>query len=497
MFDKTIKIESIPTQGDVFTVQEGIKSEINADKWSQSTKPEVPFAKIFYLNDHDSRLYLASDTYVQLILGSGVVITGDSSSAVKKVQKWFADNYIEEKIEDVMHSYVIAGNAFFERLFKSKRMLDIDEIDVTTIVGAKRDKHNNISEYIQYVNDRENPLQAKDVAHLKFTSRRQELFGRSLFQSVVTPKVVDGLATDSSIEEMWKIERAMVKIFQAYASPMMMIHFEDVGEDFIKDKQQEFQKMGAGAKILTDKAFKAEVFEVNPASKFDKYIEHMEKDIIEAGAQFATQIFTAGFTARASSESSTDMIKLKIKRVGKRFGQQFTKQVIDWYLQGQNIDPKKSNIRMDFKFDSESVLTPQDVAALFEKGVIRRSEVRKYLAEDTTVEIDMDDMEDTAPITSVTPTNDMGKEKPEEKPEDGEKKTTAQKRNEELFAEAIESIVNDEKMTKKKMLEKLTMEVNERKNRELIRDKSEKELLDKKQKILDRIGESVGELKID
>lgn len=431
MFDKHYDLSAIPSQGSIFVATEGVKSEVSMDKWAGSTKPEVPFAKIFYLNDHDSRLYLASDTYVQLILGSGMVITGDRPSAVKKVQKWLADNYIEEIVEDGMHSYVIAGNLFYERLFKSKRMLMIDEIDVTTIVNATRNENGEIIQYIQHVNDKDIPLEKKDVAHLKFSNRRKEIFGRSLFQSIIAPKTIDGIETVSSVEQMWKIEEAMVKIFQAYASPMMMIHFEDVGEDFIRDKQEEFKKMGAGAKVLTDKAFKAEVFEVNPASKFDKYIEHMEKDVIEAGGQFASQILTAGFTARASSESATDIIKLKIKRIARRFGQQFTKEVIDWYLTGQGEDPLKANIKTNFKFDTEAVLMPQDVAALFEKGVIKRSEVRKYLAENTDVEIDMTDMEDTLPITSVTPTDKMGKETPSEKPKDGKVKTTAQKQSEE------------------------------------------------------------------
>ena len=436
MFDKTYNLSPISNQGEFVTVTEGVKSEINANEWAENTKPEVPFAKIFYLNDHDSRLFLSSDTYVQLILGSGMVITGDKPASVKKVKKWIDDNYIEEKVEDGMHSYVITGNLFFERLFKSKRMLDIDEVDVTTIIGAKRDRHANISAFIQHVNDKNIELSLNDTAHLKFSNRRKELFGRSLFQSIISPKIVDGKETLSSVEEMWKIEQAMVKIFQAYASPMMMIHFEDVGEDFIKDKQQEFAKMGPGAKVLTDKAFKAEVFEVNPASKFDKYIDHMETNVIEAGGQFASQIFTAGFTARASSESSTDMIKLKIKRVGRRFGLQFTKEVLDWYLKGQGMDPKKENIRCNFKFDSESVMTPQDVIAAFEKGVIKRSEVRAYLAEDTTLPIDMTDMEDSLPITSVTPTNDMNPDAKAKKADadkvkpDGIKKTTKQKQAE-------------------------------------------------------------------
>ena len=37
-------------------------------------EPEVNFEDLFYVNDHDARLSLASDTYVQLILGSGLKV---------------------------------------------------------------------------------------------------------------------------------------------------------------------------------------------------------------------------------------------------------------------------------------------------------------------------------------------------------------------------------------------------------------------------------------
>jgi len=415
MFDTNYP-ERIETQGNVKIFNEGVISEVNFNEWSQDTKPEVPFAKIFYLNDHDSRLYLATDTYVQLILGSGMKLTGDNQKAVAALEKWIHANFIEEKLEDGAHSYVIAGNVCYELILKGKKVIDIDEVDITTITGAVRDKHGSVKSYIQHVNDKDIPLPASRIAHLKFTNRRQELWGRCLAQSVVSPKIVNGKQVDSAIEEMWKIENAMVKIFQSYASPMMMIQFEDVGEDFIEDKQQEFSKVGAGAKIITDKAFKAEIFEVNPASKFDKYIEHYEKNVLESGTQFAQQIFTAGFTARASSESSSDMIKLKIKRVQRRYGLQLVQQIFNHVLVSLGFRPSKVNLQVDFVFDSESVLTIQDVIGLFEKGGIRRSELRKYLTDNTDLTPDPDDMEDTVPITSVTPTDDMGSnDKPDNK----------------------------------------------------------------------------------
>ena len=406
MFDKIV-IERIESSGEAIVVTEGVTSELDAARWSKETKPEVDFATMFYLNDHDSRLYLASDTYVQLILGSGMIISGENQKAIKSLQAWIDDNSIEEKLEDGAYSYVIAGNVIFELIIKGKKILDIKEVDITTMIGAERTKKGIIKSYTQYVNDKDIPLPAKTIAHLKFSNRRQEMWGRALAQAIVTPKIVNGKEIDSAIEEMWKIENAMVKIFQSYASPMMMIQFEDVGEDFIKDKQQEFKKMGAGAKIITDKAFKAEIFEVNPASKFDKYIEHYEKNILEAGTQFATQIFTAGFTARASSESSTDMIKLKIKRIQRRYGLQLKRTIFDLVLKGLGFNPEKVKLKVDFAFDSESVLTIQDVIGLFEKGGIRRSELRKYLKDNTDLTPDPDDMDDTLPVTSVTPTDKM------------------------------------------------------------------------------------------
>ena len=293
------KIEPMDFGGSLSVVEDYDEghSEVNVDEWAEGTKPEVSFAKCFYLNDHDSRLQLSSDTYVQLIHGLGITVNGDDKDAVEKVQDWFREIGFEEKLEDGTHSYVIAGNVMFE---KAPMMADVTEVDITTIKSAKRLKNNKIKYYTQFVNNSEKKLPADKFTVLKFTNRRLEIWGRSLFQSIISPKMIKGKEIESAVEEMWRIEHAMVKILEADYRTMMIIWFKDVGEQFIKDKEQEFKKLGPGAKILTDKEFEVKIFEVNPASKFDKYIEHYEKDVIETGTQFANQIITAGFTARES-----------------------------------------------------------------------------------------------------------------------------------------------------------------------------------------------------
>lgn len=403
-------IEAVHSGGSLSVIEESDHAELDIDEWSEGSKPEVAFGKAFYLNDHDSRLFLSSDTYVQLIHGLGIKVDGKDDKAVTKVKEWFKEIGFEEKLEDGTHSYVIAGNVMFE---KFPMMADIKEVDITTVKSAKRLKNGEIKYYNQRVNSKDIKLPAKKYALLKFSNRRREVWGRSLFQSIIAPKVINGKSIDSAVEEMWRVEHAMVKIFQAYASPMMMIYFKDVGEQFIKDKEQEFKKLGPGAKILTDKEFEAKVFEVNPSSKFDKYVEHYEKDVIETGTQFANQIITAGFTARASSESATDVIKLKVRSIQKRYGRQIVSELVNPYLDALTKGwGKKAEIIVDFIFDSESVLTIQDAVNLFEKGILGRQEMRKYIAKSTDVEVDKDDTDDSPPITSVTPTNDLRTSQP-------------------------------------------------------------------------------------
>lgn len=490
MFDK-IELNPLKSSGSAIIVHEGVKTEVNYNEWSQNTKPEVPFSKIFYLNDHDSRLYLATDTYVQLIMASGIRISGKNQKAVKYLQEWIEDTFFEEMIEDGCHSYVIAGNCMFELLFKGKKFIGIDEVDITTMVGAERTKSGKVLKYIQYVNDKENPIDAKYIAHLKFTNRKQELWGRALAQSIVVPKVVNGREQESAIEEMWKIENAMVKIFQSYASPMMMIQFEDVGEDFIEDKQEEFKKLGAGAKIITDKAFTAKIFEVNPASKFDKYIEHWEQNIVEAGSQFASQMFTAGFTARASSEDTSDMIKLKIRRVQRRFGLQINKTIFDVVLKAGGFKPENAKIKVDFPFEKESLLEIKDIIGLFEKQGIKRSELRQFLAKTTDLEIDLEDMDDTLPLTSVTPVDKMG-----DKPAEPEVPQLEMIDMEKRILETLKDIHGGVKQTKKDMKESLKKEIDKREELLRVKDNEEKAIREKKLKVLDSIEKGIKETKL-
>ena len=160
------------------------------------------------------------------------------------------------------------------------------------------------------------------------------------------------------------------------------------------------------------------------------------------------------------------------------------------------FNPKIVDIKVDFQFDSESVLSIQDVTALFEKGTIKRSDVRAYLAENTDVKIDMADMEDTLPITSVTPTDQMGGQNKEpeipEPPKPTESVTLNTSYNEEKN-KVLQEILNDVKMTKKEIRLRLQEQIDTKEHHESIKLNEESELRSKKMQILDKLNDTMRE----
>ena len=367
--------------------------------------PEVMHATAFELVRHDSRLTLSDDTYVQLIMGAGLRIKVKQKGINKKVQNWSERIKLEEKIEDGLHSLIQCGSMMFER---EKGASQIVEIDMATMISAVRNTDGEVKKYLQDADGMGaiNALDPETISHFKLTNTRREVWGRGLFHSLFAVRNV-GEDEISPIVANWKMQSDMVKIFDSYASPIMMIHFKDAGEQWIKKYETELKKMKAGTKIITDKEFDAKVFEVNGAAKFAEYVNHLEKNVIEPGTQFPLAFFTDGFSSSNVAEVSESTFGKKVKRIQKKVAKQIKRDFVMKYIKVIAPAVSTDDVTVAFEIESKSEIGNDQVLLYFEKGVITRSEARNHLVKKSTIEMDETDMENTPPITSTTPTNDM------------------------------------------------------------------------------------------
>lgn len=382
------------------------KAEVNQTDWDNELQPDRPFNETLDLINKDPRLNLSNETYIQMILGKGIKVTAKKESIVSMFNDWMEETNFMEMIEDGLYSYVGVGNLMYEH---NPDYTEFFEIPIHTIKSIVRDKKGHIAFYVQEVNNKTIKLKPNEVIHLKLSNVAKEPFGRGLHHSVISnyedPRTGD--VYDAPIIQMKKMEHAMPEIFHSYASPLMMFQFEDAGEQFIKTQADALKKAKPGMKIVTDKAFKVETFEVAGNAKFEGYIDHMQRDLIEPGSKFPLQFFNAGFTARAASESTDSVLIRKVKRIQERLANQLKQLMFIPYAKSKGKSIKASELQIIIETPQKENPTITDVLTAYRDNGITRSELRKWVMNNTSIEIDQNDMKDEPPITSVTDTGQL------------------------------------------------------------------------------------------
>ncbi len=385
------------------------KSEINESDWQDELQPDRPFFETLDAIHKDGRLDLAKETYSQMIQGKGLKVTATKESIADLVNDWLEDIGFDEQLEDGLSSYLGTGNWIMEH---SPMFDEYVEVPIITVKAITRDKKGDIKRYVQEINNKTILLKPNTIVHLKLTNVGREPFARGLFHSILNDYVDPDTGTvyKSPLIQMKGIESDMGEIFRGHADPTTMFYFEDAGEQFIKEQADKLKKMKKGSKIVTDKKFEIQIIEASDKGKFDSYIEHLQRDLLEPGSKFPLQFFNAGFTARAASESTDSVLIRKVRRIQKRLATQIKRLMIMPYLKAKGKNVKNKDIQVFFETPIKQDATVQDVITSYRDNIIRRPEARKWFIENTTLAsfIDQDEMEDEPPITSVTPTNDMG-----------------------------------------------------------------------------------------
>jgi hypothetical protein len=383
------------------------KSEVNESDFINELTPDRAFVEVVDAINKDPRLDLSRETYVQMIMGKGFKVKFKKDKHQKIYDNWAEEIGFDTLIEDGLYSYTGTGNMIFE---VSPRYDDLIEVDITTMETVVRKRNGQIKAYKQRVNDRDIFFKPSEIEHFKLSNINREVWGRGLFHSVLhtyrDPRTDE--VYDSTLVQMKKMEAAMPEIFHSYASPLAMFHFEDAGEDFIKNQADALKKAKAGMKIVTDKKFDVEMIQAKTNGDFGAYIEHMQRDLVEPGSKFPLQFFNAGFTARAASESTDSVLIRKVRSIQRRLAKEIKQKLIYKYFKLRHgIILKSEDCIAQFERDHKNDLSIDQVITSFRDNITRRSEARQYFIENTNFDLDPTDMEDEPPITSVTPTGQL------------------------------------------------------------------------------------------
>lgn len=381
----------------IFSVQEGKVEVGGSNDWNVSDdSPIISFERCIYYYQHDPRIKLAVDSYTELIMGVDFTISSNDEAATEIIENFNENANVHMKVKGAVTTMLSCGEALIEKYSESDNPIGgIDEVDITTLSAKPRDRYGNVLKYVQTIKEEDielTPLSKFINLQLNPTSR--ETWAKPLAYPLLAPRSLESgydKSLKAPIEAIWEIEDNMRTIFNRYAEPEEVYTFEGASKEFLKKMKQKFKERKRGEKIFTDRSFVKEVQEVNPQSKFDKYVEHLDQ-MIDLGTQFSPQIFSAEFTARASSETTESVIAKKVRAIQKSIFWKLKKELYFPILQANGYDDasKLNALELTISVQSPEIVTVSipDALAAYTSGAISKEEYRRILKKNG---IDLDD----------------------------------------------------------------------------------------------------------
>ena len=211
--------------GRIVEVKKPTAKIIKSD-YSQETPVQVTFERLITYHDQTPQIQIAVSSYSELITGTEMTIQSKDQGATDFINEWIRNTNFYDKLEGIVTTTLICGNALLEKLDKSK-IEDVEEVDMSTIIAKKR---NDIGE-IQYYEQRQQSGQTvklEDVEQFiefNLTHYSKQAWGRSLFYSLAVPRTTGFRTTAPLVETMWGMEDAFAGIINNNAFPITTITY--------------------------------------------------------------------------------------------------------------------------------------------------------------------------------------------------------------------------------------------------------------------------------
>ena len=355
--------------------------------------PDVSFKQLIEYHDKTPQISVGVAGYAKLIDLANIQINADNEQAKKIIEEWNETVNMKDKLESLVNTLLICGNAIFEKL-DDKNIQDVIEVDMSTITDKKRDEYGNTLWYYQNVNGQRVTLGETNLnkfIEFNLAAYSRKSWSPCLFHSLVLPRSVRNRTMMPLVEVLWGMEDAMSAIILNNAYPITYVTFEGANEDELSKEAEKIRKRKPGDTHIVTKKPQLDMYETNPQSKYTDYINHIEK-VIQLGIKFPTDILTGDFTSRASSDTTEDLT-LKIARGFQRYiANKLKTELYNPILAQHGIDPKKANLSVSFSTQNIIQLTPQAVSDMHTKKQISTEEFREWLGDNTGIDLFDDDI---------------------------------------------------------------------------------------------------------
>ena len=365
-----------------------VKSEFTKER------PKVTFQRFMKYHDLTPQLQIAVSSYSELITGTEMVLKTKGKEAQDFLDEWVRKNNFYDKLEGLVTTTLICGNALLEKLDKTS-IEDVQEVDMTTIVSKKRDEFGRL-EFYEQRQEMGKIAKLEDIdkfIEFNLTHYSNQDWGRSLFYSLAIPRTTGFRTTAPLVEIMWGMEDAMGAILLNNAYPIVTITYPGANDEYLEKEAERWRRYKPGDKRVQKIKPEIEFFETQPASKYTDYVAHIEKTF-ELGTQFPHDIMTGDFTSRASSETTETIVMKKVRGFQRYFCNKLKRELFEIILEQNGFNPEDEEMEISFTAQNVVELEPDQVMKLFTDKTISLKEVRDWFMKNTGMDLTDKEMKD-------------------------------------------------------------------------------------------------------
>lgn len=469
-------------------VEEAVPKSLSrvVKSYNSQDSPEVSFKQKIYYHNISPQLQVGVTGYSRLLDLANIQINTDDEEAKKIIEDWNETTNFKTKLEAMGNTFLICGNSILEKL-DDKLTQDVEEVDMTTITGKKRDEYGKTLWYIQEAGGQQIPLGQNNInRYIEFNLNTisKSIWSPCIFESAAIPRKVGNRTTFPLVELVVGLEDAMSTIILNNAYPEEYYTFEGVNDEDLTKEAEKIRKRKPGDKIIGTKQPKIDIFETKGQSAYVDYIKYLYNSL-SISVKFPTDILIGDFTSRASSEESADL-PVKFSNAIKRYlGNKLKQELYDPILLQMGKDTKKINLQVTFGTQEIIKMTPEIAGKRFTDKIWSIEETREWDKENTGVDLFDDDLM----------SNDMMKQKEDEikaqfdlknKPvEDNKKEIESIHKNLESIESVLKSKIKSESAKEQILTEinkiqtKIELNTEEQSKKRLILENRQKEILDK------------------
>lgn len=341
---------------------------------------QVTFQQLQNYHDRTPQLMVAVSSYSELITGTEMVLNSENEKAVEFLTEWCRKANFYDKFESLVTTWLICGNAIFEKLDEND-IQDVLEVDMGTIIAKKRTVEGKLEYYEQRTQngqtDKLGEGKLGKFIEFNLSPYSRKSWALSIFNSLAIPRTIGNRTQPPLIEGVWAMEDAMIAIISNNAYPITTITYPGASDTYLQKEAQRWQRYKPGDKRVQKIKPEIEFHESSAASKYTDYVAHIQK-VFELGTQFPHDILTGDFTSRASSETTDNIVMKRVRGYQRYLANKLQVELFDDILIQNGFDPKEVDLQVGFSTQNVIELTPDQVKDRVASGLWTKNEGREW-----------------------------------------------------------------------------------------------------------------------